>query len=222
MVGVTAARGLIGVLLFVAVSASLLPLVETNVWWVRYLDFPRVQFAIALLILTVLLIAIGGATRVWGLVALVFSMVALGYHAYKLIPYTPLVAPLAAAELGCVEGERLELLVANVQQSNETSEELFRIVEEVDPDVFIVLETDPWWDAALADMTGRFPYSAQFVPEGEDTGAFGMHLLSSYKLIGVETMFYFGNDTPTIIANLALPGGAAVQVVAVHPRPPLY
>lgn len=218
----TAVRGLIGVLLFVAVSASLLPLVETNIWWVRYLDFPRVQFAAALLVLTALLIATGGATRVWGLVAVVVGMVALGYHAYKLFPYTTLVAPLAAVELGCAEGDRLDLLVANVQQSNETSEALFRILEEVDPDVFVVLETDPWWDAELADMSGRFPYGTQFVPEGKDTGAFGMHLLSRYRLIGSETMFYFGNDTPTILADLALPGGNPVQVVAVHPRPPLY
>lgn len=218
----TVARSLIGVLLFVAVSASLLPLVETNIWWVRYLDFPRVQFAVALLVLTTLLIAMGGATRTWGVITVVFAMVALGYHAYKLFPYTTLVAPLAAAEPDCAEGDRLDLLVANVQQSNETSEELFKIVEEVDPDVFVVLETDPWWDAALADMADRFPYGTQFVPEGKDSGAFGMHLLSRYRLIGSETMFYFGNDTPTILADLALPGESAVQVVAVHPRPPLY
>lgn len=218
----TVARSLIGVSLCVFVSASLLPLFETNIWWVRYLDFPRVQFAVALLVLTALQIAIGGATRTWGLIVVMFAMAALGYHAYKLFPYTTLVAPLAAAEPNCAEGDRLDLLVGNVQQSNETSAELFKIVEEVDPDVFVVLETDPWWDAALTDMADRFPYSAQYVPEGKDTGAFGMHLLSRYRLIGSETMLYFGNDTPTILADVALPGGNPVQVVAMHPRPPLY
>ncbi|CUH18338.1 hypothetical protein JSE7799_00434 [Jannaschia seosinensis] len=217
-----AARFLVGLTLFVAVAASFLPLVETNVWWVRYLDFPRVQFAVALLVLTALLIATGGARRAWGLVAVVLGLAALGYHAYKLHPYTTLVAPMAEAEPVCAEGDRLDLMVANVQQSNETSEALFRMVEKVDPDVFVVLETDPWWDAALTEMDGRFPYKAQFVPEGEDTGAFGMHLLSRHPLIGSETIFYFGNDTPTILADIALPGGAPVQVVAVHPRPPLY
>jgi endonuclease/exonuclease/phosphatase (EEP) superfamily protein YafD len=216
------AKGFIALALFVTIAASFLPLIETNIWWVRYLDFPRVQFAVALLVLIILLIVIGGVKRTWSLIAVLLGIGALGYHAYKLLPYTTLVAPLAVAEPGCAEDNRLELLVANVQQSNETSEALFRIVEEVDPDVFVVLETDPWWDAALADMTERFPYGTQFVPEGEDTGAFGMHLLSRYRLIGSETMFYFGNDTPTIIADLALPGGAPVQVVAVHPRPPLY
>ncbi|MCF6369891.1 hypothetical protein [Rhizobium halophilum] len=35
------------VLLLALATASLLPLIETNIWWIRYLDFPRVQLAIA-------------------------------------------------------------------------------------------------------------------------------------------------------------------------------
>jgi endonuclease/exonuclease/phosphatase (EEP) superfamily protein YafD len=209
-------------LVLAAVAASLLPLVETNVWWVRYFDFPRVQISAALLVLVALIILFGGLKRPWAVSALVLGLPALGYQAYRLHPYTRLVAPMALAAPDCAEGARLDVLVANVQQSNEQFEALFRMVDETDPDVFVVLETDARWDAALAGMSDRFPFSAQHVPEGEDTGAFGMHLFSRHRLVASETMFYYGNDTPTILADIASPGGAVVQIVAVHPRPPLY
>ena len=218
----TAALFLTGGLLVLAVAASFLPLIETNVWWVRYFDFPRVQVSVVLLVLIALVILFGGLKRPWAVSALVLGLAALGYQAYRLHPYSTLVAPMAVAGPDCAENDRLALLVANVQQSNEQFEALFGMVENVDPDVFIVLETDERWDAALAGMSERFPYRTQYVPDGEDTGAFGMHLLSRHRLIASETMFYFGNDTPTILADIVLPGGAQVRIVAVHPRPPLY
>ena len=219
---VKAARILIGLLLLAAIVASFMPLVESNLWWLRYMDFPRVQFVVALLVLIALLVATGGGRRTWGLFTVVLGVAALGYHAYRLYPYTSLVEPMAVAAPDCAEGDRLDLLVANVQQSNEHAEALFRIVEEVDPDVFVVLETDAWWNDALKPLADRFPHGAQSLPEVEDTGAFGMHLLSKFRLRASDTLFYFDNDTPTILADLSLPGGSPVQVVAVHPRPPLF
>jgi endonuclease/exonuclease/phosphatase (EEP) superfamily protein YafD len=210
------------VLVLAAVAASLLPLVETNVWWVRYFDFPRVQISATLLVLVALIILFGGLRRPWAVLALVLGLAALGTQAYRLHPYTRLVPPMALAAPGCAEDDRLDVLVANVQQSNEQFEALFRMVDEADPDVFVVLETDARWNAALAVMSERFPFSTQHVPEAEDTGAFGMHLFSRHRLVASETMFYYGNDTPTILADIALPGGAFVQIVAMHPRPPLY
>ncbi|MGI1660957.1 endonuclease/exonuclease/phosphatase family protein [Palleronia sp. KMU-117] len=220
--GWTVALGFAAGLLLLAVAASALPLIETNAWWVRYLDFLRVQVSSALLVLLAAVILLGGLRRPWTLGALALGGAALGYQAYRLYPYTALVAPMAVAAPDCAEDDRLNLLVANVQQSNEKFEALFRMVEEVDPDLFVVLETDEAWDAALAEMNQRFPHRTQYIPEGDASGAFGMHLLSRHPLAATDTLLYFGNDTPTILADVALPGNATVQIVAVHPRPPLY
>lgn len=209
-------------LLLLSVAASLLPLIETNAWWVRYFDFMRLQVAASLVVLLAGIILLGGLRLAWIAVVLALGVAALAYQAYRLHPYNALVAPMAVTAPDCSADNRLDLLVANVQQSNERFQALFRMVEDVDPDVFVVLETDAEWDAALAGMKERFPHRAQYVPTGEDSGAFGMHLLSRFPLVAPETMFYFGNDTPTILADLALPGGDQVQMIAVHPRPPLY
>lgn len=218
----TGLAALVAALLLLAAAASALPLIETNLWWVRYLDFVRLQLGALLLILVVVLIALGGARRTWGLAAVVLGLLAVGYHAYRLYPYSPLVPPMAVAVPDCAETDRLDVLVANVQKSNEQAERLLRMVEDRDPDVFVVLETDAWWDATLARMEDRFPYRVQHIPQGEEAAAFGMHLLSRRPLPASETVFYFGAETPTILADLEMPGGALVQIVAVHPRPPLY
>ena len=83
-----------------------------------------------------------------------------------------------------------------MQQSNEKFEALFRMVEEVDPDLFVVLEIDEAWDEALAEMGQRFPHRTQYIREGDASGAFGMHLLSRHPLVTTDTLLYFGNDTP--------------------------
>lgn len=66
-------------LLFVVAVASLLPLIETNVWWIRYFDYLRIQFTVALVVLLLLHLAlltfamsqrsrIDSKPRVWSLV----------------------------------------------------------------------------------------------------------------------------------------------------------
>ncbi len=69
----TAALVLTGILLLLAVVASFLPLIETNVWWVRSFDFPRVQFTVALLVLVAFLIVFGGLRRLSTVLALVLG-----------------------------------------------------------------------------------------------------------------------------------------------------
>lgn len=215
-------RGLVAALLLLAAVASFLPLIETNAWWVRYLDFVRLQLAVLLLVLVAAMLALRGWRSPWGLAAAVLGLVAVGYHGYRLYPYSPLVAPMAEAVPGCSEMDRLDVLAANVQMSNERAEELFRMVEDVDPDVFVVLETDAWWNEALARLRDDLPYGVQHLPDGETGGAYGMHLLSRHPIASSETAFYFGADTPTILADVEMPDDALVRIVAMHPRPPLY
>ncbi len=217
-------RAVAGIALGLASVASLLPLLETNMWWVRYLDFARLQLLLVVLVTIVLLVPFGGWRRWWSAGLIALGVVASGYHAYRMYPYGPIVTPMAVAVRDCPAGARLDMMVANVQQSNQQADRFFDVVDAAEPDVLVILETDPWWDEALQRLGDRFPHSEQFVPAsgGENSGAFGMHLLSRLPLSGAETLFYFDADTPTIVADAKLPGGAQVQIVASHPRPPLY
>lgn len=212
------AAGAVLVLLGLVVVASLLPLAETDVWWIRWLDFPRLQFAVALLLLLPLFLLLrpGRTAAVVGTVA---ALAALGYHAYKLHPYHATTATeMAPGAASCPDGSRLSLMVANVQKRNENAGAFLDVVAEVAPDLLLVLETDAWWDEHLEPLRGDFAHEVQHVPE--DRGAFGMHLLSKMELVDPEIRFLFGEFTPSIVTDIALPGGERVRLFGLHPRPP--
>ncbi len=208
--------GLIGI----AAAASFLPLIETNRWWIRYLDFPRVQLAVALvLLLAVAIVLLRFRVGRIGWFVCGLGALALGYHAAKLHPLTPLAAPAAVGLESCAPGGSLALMIANVQERNEAAESFLDLVSEADPDLLLVMETDAWWDEALAALHENFPERAQFIPEGH--GAFGMHVLSKYPLVSPEFLFLFDAYTPTAVTGVELPDGEVVQLVGVHPHPPL-
>ncbi len=205
-------------LLALLITASLLPLVETDLWWIRFLDFPRLQFAAAIVILLGLFLLLSRSLPA-SMLAGVAALLALGYHAWKLHPYFDATSDLMALEYAsCPEGKGLSLIVANVQERNERAEEFLRLVTDIDPDVVLVLETDQWWDDHLRPLRGSFPHAVQYVPE--DHGAFGMHLLSKLELIDPEVRFLFDAFTPSIFTGIALPGGQQVRFLGLHPRPP--
>lgn len=207
------------VALAVAAAASFLPLIETNTWWIRYLDFPRLQLAAALVVLLAAAAALRAHLGRIGWIVCAVGALALGYQAAKLLPYTE-VGTRAAVELeSCAPGDAITVMVANVRKRNETAEPFLRTVSDADPDLLLVLETDAWWDEALAPLDDRYPERTQFIPENH--GAFGMHLLSKLPLVSPEFRFLFGAYTPTAVTGVELPDGEVAQVIGVHPHPPL-
>lgn len=200
----------------VLIAVSFAPLVETNVWWVRVLDFPRLQFLIALLVAGVLVLVSGRPRRTGGWLVPAGMAAAAGYHVYKLHSYWPWAETRAAAVAECADGSRLSVLVANVRKGNRQDERLLALVRDTDPDVFLAMETDAWWNEKLIPLRDDFAQAIQHV----GTGHFGMHLFSKYKLVEPEVRFLAEQDVPSIFTCVRLPGGGMVEFLGIHPRPP--
>ena len=213
------AAGLILSLLALAVLASFLPLIETNTWWIRFLDFPRLQFATALLVLLAGVAALRSNVGRVGWFICALGVLAVGYHGTKLFPFSGFPSHAAVGLEGCEPDSSLTLMIANVQARNEKANEFLDLVAEVDPDLLLVMETDAWWDRHLSSLQESFPEKEQFIPEGH--GAFGMHVLSKLPLISPEFRFLFDAYTPTAVTGVELPSGEVIQFVGVHPHPPL-
>lgn len=213
------ATGLILGLLIIAVVGSFLPLVETNLWWIRVLDFPRLQIAITLVLLLAAALALRARLdRVGGAIC-VLGLIAIGYHAGKLYPYTSLAAHVAVGTESCDPDSSLTVMAANVQKRNEQADLFLELVAETDPDLLLVMETDAWWDRQLATLHDSYVEVEQFIPE--DHGAFGMHILSKLPLISPEFLFFFDSYTPTVVTDVELPAAQVVQFIGVHPHPPM-
>lgn len=145
-----AAAGLLVVLTF-------LPLWKNPVWWVRGLDFPRLQLcvlAFALLLAQGVFLSYSNAVQI---LISVLSLVCLAYHAWWIIPYTRLWRCEVKSADTRADGPLLRVMAANVLTPNRHADKLIALVREHRPDVLVTLETDQWWEDQLAELSDEYP-----------------------------------------------------------------
>ena len=203
----------LGAVAALLVVASFLPLIETQWWGVRLLDFPRLPLAIALVVLSIVLTAFVNRAPRTTLALLTGTLSAGMLHAVTLWPYWPSGDNLV---IDCPSDRRLSVLVANVQLGNRNAAPLVGMVQDQVPDLFLAMETDEWWDAALRPLAEIMPNRVQKI-----TGSYyGIHLFSRLPLVGSEIRFLAAQDTPAIVTGVTLGTGETVEFIGIHPRPP--
>ena len=198
------------------VSVSFLPLWETDRWWVRLWDFPRLQVAALLLIYGGLLAWIGPrkGRAFWVVVGAILA--ALAWQGMHFIAYFPPWRKEVASIEKCPAGRSIELLNANVLQGNKRYGELIALVERTDPDVVLLLEPGPDWERAIEPLLARYPHRvSEAVPN-----TYGMILLSRLPIEG-EVLHRMQPAVPSIRAQIRTAGGEVIDLHAVHPEPPV-
>lgn len=199
-------------LLIIATTVSFVP---SNEWWIRVLDFPRLQIAVALaVVLAACLVQVN--RRRWRTMLIAGLAFALVAQLARIVPYTRLVEPEVASADSCGEGTRIRLFIANVEYANRDSRDLLAMVAAIDPDVVLLTEPGAWWRAQLAPLARERPYTV--LQPQEDT--WGMLLYSRFPLVQPQVRFLVEEDIPSITARIRLPSGDHVQFYGVHPRPP--
>ena len=199
----------------VAVSATLLPLFDSNEALVRIWDFPRIQIAVAL---GVVLLAIpfvlrrGAALLICG--ALVVA--SLAWQLFRIHPYTPAHSTEAKAATDCRMGSQLSVLVANVLVDNDDAEPLLALVRRIAPDVLLLMETNNEWHQRLQPLRERYLYE---IAEPQEDG-YGLHLFSRLELLNPEIRFLLEDYVPSIKTGVRLRSGARIDFYGVHPKPP--
>ncbi|RYG29270.1 hypothetical protein EON81_27010, partial [bacterium] len=197
-----------------------LPVIPTDAWWIRYLDYPRLQLTLVMLVALLAVVVLPGRTKTtwWAAACLV---VAIGWNAVLLGPYLlPLIgtsqAPQVEAAGECPAERRLRVLAVNVQMTNHHDHRLLEIVRKVDPDIAWFQETDAWWEGELASLSKTMPHG---ISEAQDN-YFGVHLFSRLPLEDAEVRHLTRSKNPSVFATTTLPSGDKVRVYAIHPRPP--
>jgi len=231
--------------LFIALSVAfilaltLLPLSSSKRWWVRAMDFPRLQLfvlaAVALVVATVG--AQGDGVLAWGAAAV--AGFCLAYHAWWIVPYTRIfpveVKPAAPAEVYvdsdgqdgssrkqgstggvAADGNSLRVLVSNVLMDNSNAEALLDMVKKHNPHVLVTLETNQWWQQQLDVLEAEYPHTIKCPLENR----YGMHVYSRLALEDMATRFLVQHDVPSMHAQIVLNNGQRVQAHFVHPAPP--
>ena len=199
------------------IAATLLPLSRSGAWWIRTLDFPRIQIAIlaaAVLDADLALRTAGGASAPVIRAALALCFL---YQLYQIRPYTMFAGKEVQPAQAARRETALSLLLANVKMENRNAARLREIIAAADPDIALVVEADAWWASELDALLKSHPFS---VRQPQDN-TYGMMLYSKLELLHPEVRFLIENDVPSMRAHIRLPGGTEVEIHCLHPRPPV-
>jgi len=207
-------RGALASLTLFLVLVSILPLWWTDRWWVRLWDFPRLQVAALLIACAIGLIFVRIGRWRWPMFAA--ALAALAWQVSHFLAYFPPYPKQVASASNCPPGRELSLLNVNVLMTNRDYGALLRLVEQRQPDVLLLLETDESWARAIRPLQSRYPFQlSEALPN-----TYGLILMSRLPMRG-RILHRLQPDIPSAEALIGLRDGSPVRLHALHPEPPL-
>ena len=197
-------------------TLALLPLWRHEAWWVRSLDFPRLQlFVISLLLLSMELSFLDlSGPLTWGLIAV--SLLCCAYHGWRILPYTRLFPEEVKSAVNADNQRLIKILTANVLTPNRNAKGLMELVYENSPDILVTLETDAWWQTKLDALEPDYPYTIKCPLDN----LYGMHVYSKLQLTDSRIDYLVEPDVPSMHTLVSLASGQKVRVHFLHPAPP--
>jgi endonuclease/exonuclease/phosphatase (EEP) superfamily protein YafD len=195
---------------------TLLPMWRCEAWWVRSLDFPRLQlFVVSLFLLLVeaLLLDLSLFTT-WGL--FIVALLCLIYHAWWIVPYTRVFPVEVKSAVNTDSNRFIRIMTANVLTPNRNAKALIELVRENVPDIIVTLESDAWWQARLDALEPDYPYTIKHPLDN----LYGMHVYSRLPLTDSKIDYLVEPDIPSIHTLVSLPSGDKIRVHFLHPSPP--
>lgn len=208
---------LIAIAVLAALTATLLPLLPGNAWWIRGFEFPRVQLAVlTLVVLTVHSFVSDWWARPLDRVAAVALALCIVFQLFRIFPYTILHRKQMLSATNPADDDCLSLIVSNVLMTNRNAAALLGQIAEHRPDLVLAVETDEWWQAQLDTLGEDYLYTVKHPLRN----LYGMHLYSRLPLIDPQVRFLVEDDVPSIHAGVELRSGHRVDLHCLHPAPP--
>ena len=201
-------------LMLTLIILSFLPAWETDRWWVRQWDFPRLQIAGLLILASIGLLFVQAGRWRWALLGA--GGAALVWQLTHFIAYFPPYPKQVASAENCPAGRQISLLNANVLMTNRNFGGLLELVRQNEPDVLLLLEPGLEWETAVEPLRSRYP----FVLSEPLPNTYGMILMSRLPMKGaIRHLLQPGVPSAKVVVRLR--GGQQVALHALHPEPPL-
>lgn len=198
------------------VLAVVIPLLRSDHWTVRILDYPRNQKLVLLLATMVWGIALWGRTEVFDHMLLVALVLATVYVVWLVWPYSPLGRKMVQRVKPRSQGEVLCLLVCNVYQENRRYDRMSALVKAKDPDVVFLLETDAAWQRGIAASVEHLKHRIE-VPLDN---TYGLLFYSRFPLKGEQVRYLIDKEIPSIVADITF-RDHTIRFYGLHPTPPV-
>lgn len=200
---------------FLLILASWFPLVPNQHWLFRVCEFARIQ---------ILTMAVG-ATLTGFLIPAFFQgevrivqiglLLSIAYHLKVLGPYIPLFQkkiPIAQP----ADSATISVLSVNVYQFNTNYQPLIDLVEKVNPDILLTMESNMDWEKALSVIESDYPYHKKVALEN----TYGIHFYSKIETEEIKVNYLVADDLPSIEAHLKTADQQRFTLFGLHPPPP--
>jgi endonuclease/exonuclease/phosphatase (EEP) superfamily protein YafD len=200
----------------IIVIATLLPFSGSAKWWVRDLDFPRLQLAVAGLVLLIAQLYFLELSAFSSQAIAAITTACILYQAWWIFPYTRPYPTEVKAYSGPPSSARLRILAANVLSSNRNADALIALIRQHEPDIFVTLESNAWWQEKLDALEDDYRYSIKCPLEN----LYGMHVYSRPPLEDSATEFLVEPDIPSMRTVVRLQSQHRIRMHFLHPAPP--
>jgi endonuclease/exonuclease/phosphatase (EEP) superfamily protein YafD len=155
------------------------------------------------------------------------GVVLMAFHSWRVLPVAVALACLNAwyvapyffkqSSAGPVESTNaLKLMQANVLKSNQNYQAVLRSIAEVKPDVLVVQELTPGFEAAAASLEHTYSYSRI---EARDSGG-GMGIFSRYPMTDIQVLNLDQSNHLALFARLDI-AGRSVALLGLHSTTPI-
>lgn len=196
--------------------ATALSLLRYEHWLIRIFDYPKLQMIIFMLASFIMYCVSNNHFKEGDYIYLSLLSVTIIYQAFKVLPYTSLSKLQVLPAEKTDEENYLSLVHCNVLMTNRDKEKCLHEMTRYDPDVILAVETDAWWDKALAPLEFKYPFNAKMPLDN----FYGMHLYSKLRLENTGFKFLVEEGIPSLNPVLTLRSGVRVNCYFIHPRPP--
>lgn len=204
------------------ILVTVLPLLSTGKWYVRWWDFPRLQLVGLLLVFLMAWVAylfqpLGekkwSEPTFWS----VIMAAALIWQTSHIVPFSPL-WPKEVPNIVSAGGDnQIKIMVANIDYENpEPAAVVIQEIEEERADILLIVENNESWMERLQPLRQQYPHHYD---HAADDGL-GMALWSKLPITDRETKYLVSERRATLWARLELAPGHLLNFVGVHPTPP--
>ena len=200
----------------VMILFSLLPLIKSPYWWIRVLDFPRVQVAFCTAACLGAYMYFYFPTSLPDTLfsfLLVLALVNELIHIYKFTVFVPVQALTTKIKS---PQNAFSLMISNVRMSNTRYDRFLKVVRETDPEILLINEPNHAWAQELASLDKDYPYCIKCPLDN----TYGMMLFSKFRILQKEIRFLVEDGIPSFYAIVELPSGRKFDIFTVHPQPP--
>lgn len=204
------------VLTAIIVLATGLPLSRSTRWWIRDLDFPRLQIAVSGLFLLAAELFLLDLSTFPSQALVVATVACILFQGWWILPYFKPYPNEVKRSTNTNAASRIRILAANVLATNRNSDGLILLIRQHRPDIFVTLESNAWWQEKLSVLESEYRHTIKCPLEN----LYGMHVFSRLPLENSVTRFLVEPDIPSMHTTVVLQSQQRIHMHFLHPTPP--